>query len=167
MAGKLHNEGDINMTIRTTDNLAQEHKALKYIIEHLSQQNKTEVALCYPYYSADEVITATAERTQHGFILFAENGDPAGVGGILPQGRIWFVITEEAAKQLRISWFKNTRKWLDKMHEENHRIEGYSWVKNTLSHQWMRFMGFEFCNENSPATQEIAGEKFLYFMRTK
>ena len=46
------------------------------------------------------------------------------------------------------------------------RIDGYVWTQNKLSHQWMNFMGFDICSEETYATIEINKEKFLYFMRT-
>ena len=55
---------------------------------------------------------------------------------------------------------------MEKSDEKHHRIEGYCWSKNTLSQEWMRFMGFDIASEDTAATKEINGEKFLYFMRT-
>lgn len=154
------------MTFRKFDQLSQEHRIIEYVAQHLSHQNREEIRICYPGKTIREVLALSVENTKHGFSIHADNGDPAGIGGLSSKGRIWFVVTEDAPAQLKVSWFKAARKWLLEMHEKHRRIDGYVWTQNKLSHQWMNFMGFDICSEETYATIEINKEKFLYFMRT-
>ena len=154
------------MTFRTYDKLNKEKHLIEHIAANLSHQNREEARLLFPGIPLRVLITTQVDNTERGFALFSAKGEPCGIGGVFADGTIWFVVTQDAPEKLCISWFKQTRKWLNDLHETHHRIEGYCWARNTLSQEWMKFMGFDFAPADSRANKEVAGEKFLYFMRT-
>ena len=154
------------MTFRTFDNINKESRILEHIAQNLSHQNREEARLLFPGVPLRLLIDEQAASTASGFAIYSTAGEPCGIGGLFENGTIWFVVTENAKDELHVSWFKHARRWLAKQHEKYHRIEGYCWSKNTLSQEWMRFMGFDIAPEYTAATKEINGEKFLYFMRT-
>ena len=154
------------MTFRTFDNLSKESRIIEHIAQNLSHQNREEARILFPGVPLRLLLDEQAASTDKGFAVYSATGNPCGVGGVFDSGTIWFVVTEDAKDELLISWFKSARKWLTKQHEKHHRIEGYCWSNNVLSQKWMRFMGFDIASEDTAATKEINGEKFLYFMRT-
>lgn len=153
------------MTFRKFSKLGKEVKIIKYIAANLSEINRIEAALWCPDSTVEEALMEQAKLSEKGFVLYAntETAEPCGIGGVLPNGQIWFVITEDAPEKMQVSWFKHTKKWLAERMNFHHRISGLCWEHNTLAMKWMRFMGFEFADITSEATQEVAGEKFLYF----
>lgn len=155
------------MTFRTFNRIDKETRIIEYIAQNLSHQNREEAKVLFPDIPIRQLLDMQTSLTKRGFVIYSMKGNPCGIGGIFHTGTIWFVVTEDAKKELCISWFKQARRWLIEQHESYHRIEGYCWIQNTLSQEWMRFMGFDFASEDSAATKEINGEKFLYFMRTE
>ena len=155
------------MTFRTFSQLGKEEATIRHIAQNLSEQNRQEAELIYPSYPLTSLLMNQASHSKHGFVIYTKKGAPCGIGGIMGGGRIWFVVTESAKDELCTSWFKQGRAWLKERLTGYHRIDGYCWEKNTLSQNWMRFMGFDITTKDNAATLTINGENFLYFMQTR
>ena len=153
--------------IRTFDKhtLVREKKIIRFIADHLSEQNKNEARLLYGDVSFFNVLMDEAEATETGFVLFSDTGEPRGVGGICENKTSWFVLTEHTTTELHVAWLKHGRRWFAEQLAKYGRVYGYCCVDNTLSMKWMKWLGFDFAAPDSEATATINGKKFLYFQK--
>ena len=155
------------MTFRTFPHISKETKIINYIADNLSAQNKHEADLLFPGLPLPVLIQNQTDNTEQGFVIYNKNGDPCGIGGIDKTATIWFIVTENAAKDLCMSWFKQGKKWLAEQIQHYRVIDGYVNENNILSKQWMKDVGFDIAPTNSAATINIGGENFQYFMKIK
>ena len=152
---------------RTYTNLSKETGIIEYIAENLSHQNREEAKIIASFIPLRELLAVEVAEAEKGFVFFDEKGNPYGIGGIRPGGRIFFVMCEGTTTAMHVSALKAGRRWLKEQLEHYHRIDGYCWEENKLSQRWMRWMGFEFADADSAATITVDGHNFLYFVRTK
>ena len=155
--------------IREYDNctLAKNTRIIKAIADNLSNQNRGEVRLLFGEDASPFIVLKEqAEATESGFVLFDDDGRPHGIGGVMKNRTVWFVLSENHTRAMRVSWLKGGFRWFSKQLEKYHNIHGYCWEKNELSIRWMKWMGFDFAAPDSEATATIANEKFLYFQKT-
>lgn len=156
--------------IRTFDNntLCKNPNLIKYVAEHLSEQNINEVRILFggdaPLY---DVLLAQATNTESGIVLFDDDGNPRGMGGICPDRTVWLVITKDCDTANYVGWLKAGRRWLKDKNNAYPKLYGYCLRENELSQHWMRWFGFDFAPEDSAATTIIADHVFLYFQKTK
>lgn len=150
---------------RSYDKLSKEKDIIEYIAQHLSHQNREEARIVAPFTSIRELLTLEAEAAEKGFVIFDSDGNPYGIGGIRPDGRIFFLLCEGTTSNMHVSALKAGSRWLKEQLAHYRRIDGYCWEENKLSMRWMAWMGFDFAPADSAATIELGGHRFLYFMR--
>lgn len=140
-------------------------KALKYIASHLSEDNTAELHALAPDADAAKVLVDVALESSTGFFCYDKEGNPRGVGGVLPTHNIWFVVTQELTKTEAVPWLKRAREITTELLKKHRPLWGHCYEKNEMSMTWMRWCGFDFAPLDSHANYEINGQRFIYFQK--
>lgn len=115
--------------------LRPEHAA---IAPYLRQQDIHEIhASCD--WPVDAAIAYSISHSEKGYAAYL-NGKLCAVFGV-HNGTIWLVGTEEVARH-PIAFFRHSRKIFNKLKEGYSLLENFVHVSNTLSLQWLRWLGF-------------------------
>lgn len=140
-------------------------KALKYVAQNLSEENKAELYLRDENADPEKALTAVALESDIGFICYDKNGNPRGIGGVLPTRNIWFVVTSGLSKSETIPWLKRAREVTAELLAKHRPLWGHCLETNELSMMWMKWCGFDFAPLDSPANYEIDGKRHIYFQK--
>lgn len=151
--------------IEIVKNFRKRKKVIKYIAEHLSEDIKAELRIHDEDADPTEVLINHTNESVTGFICYDKDGNPRGIGGVLPNRNIWFVVTEGLERSDFVPWLKRARDVTAELLKKHRPLWGHCYENNELSLIWMKWCGFDFASADSAANYEINGKKFIYFQK--
>lgn len=151
--------------IEIVKSFKKHRKALKYVAENLSEENKAELYIRDETADPAKALAEVAFESDIGFICYDKNGNPRGAGGVLPTRNIWFVVTAGLTKSETVPWLKRAREITAELLTKHRPLWGHCLESNELSMMWMKWCGFDFAPTDSPANYEIDGKRHIYFQK--
>lgn len=151
--------------LRVVRSFNKHKKALKYIAERISKENKTEINIIMPDTDIEKALFECAKASKTGFFFFDFEGNPRAVGGVTETKNVWFVVTKNLTKRELIPWLKKSRCLIQELTKKYSPLWGHWYEKNTLSKLWLDWSGFDFAPHDSPANIEVEGHRFIYFQK--
>lgn len=104
------------------------------------------------------------------YTLLDFSGTPFAMVGVAPSplegaGLIWMLGTK-GIESVRFTFLKYSKYALQRIYDEceYELLYNYSYAKNSLHHQWLRWLGFKFLNK---VVMPPNGEQFYEFARLK
>lgn len=151
--------------LRIVKSFKRYKKALKYIAENISEENRTEIGILAPDMTVEAALLECATSSEIGFFFFDADGNPRAVGGVSDNRCVWFAVTAGLSRREIVPWLKKSRELISTLLRKYRKIWGRWYQKNILPKIWLDWCGFSFAPEDSPANVEINGHKFIYFQK--
>lgn len=140
-------------------------KAIKYIADNISDENKTEIHVTAPGLTIEEALLEAAQNSSTGFFFFDIEGNPRAMGGVSDDRNIWFVVTKGITKREIVPWLRKSRELIQGLLKKYGGLWGFWNEKNELSKIWMDWCGFDYAPQDSAANLVINGHKLTYFQK--
>lgn len=86
-------------------------------------------------------------------MTIVHKGKPVGIFGVVPTsveglGGIWLVGTPEmTAPENRMRFLRESKKWVDRFHEQYPTLGNYIDSRNTVHVEWVKWLGFQIHEE--------------------
>ena len=99
-------------------------------------------------YTASEAVRLTYLAADRNLAIAGDNDQPMGLCGVLKDGIIWMVATDElmSKRSYRIQLIREGRKWVDSLLKTYEVLYNYVYAENTSAIKWLKALGFTFIN---------------------
>ena len=120
---------------------------LNYVCNHLRILDKIE-AWYQTGQQPEEAVKLTYLAADRNLAIAGDNDQPMGLCGVLKDGIIWMVATDElmSKRSYRIQLIREGRKWVDSLLKTYEVLYNYVYAENTSAIRWLKALGFTFIN---------------------
>ena len=118
---------------------------LTYVCNHLRILDKIE-AWYQTGQQPEEAVKLTYLAADRNLAIAGDNDQPMGLCGVLKDGIIWMVATDElmSKRSYRIQLIREGRKWVDNLLKTYEVLYNYVYAENTSAIKWLKALGFTF-----------------------
>ena len=122
-------------------------KDLRHVMANMRVMDKVEAYYqcgCEP----EDALALTYINSQITMTAAGDEDQPMGLCGVMPNGCIWFVATDELFdnKKYRIQLVRKGKKWVNELLQTYDYLYNYVYAENKTSIKWLRSMNFNFIN---------------------
>ena len=135
-----------------------------HVARHLRRQDAIEV-FCSDGLQPAEAVILSWKNSPDCRCIEGDIGEPVGLCGIAPRGRIWLLATDGllATSSHRRQFSRGAKLWVDELIADG---AGPLWnlalSSNVITLRWLRSLGFEI---GTPAPHGPCGQLFTFFER--
>ena len=137
--------------------------------KNLKELDKLEIKYSHDDEPIDALMSCFDQQSAENFSIVGDDGEIYGMFGVNDDpelegyGVVWLLSSSKLQK-FPISFFKESKKWIEKLHTKYDYIYNFVYEKNWQSLKWLQLCGFE-----PIATKKIGKykKKFILIMRTK
>jgi len=87
-----------------------------------------------------------------------------GVSGTKGDTGFPWMLASDALSSIRKSFLRESKDYVERMHEDYPKLTNFAWSKNTVHLQWLQWLGFFFLE---PESYGESGELFIRFYKVK
>jgi len=137
----------------------------QHVAQHLRKQDRFEV-FCSDGMQPEEAVLLSWQNSPDCRCIEGDNGEPVGLCGIAPKGRIWLLATDGllATPSHRRQFARGAKQWVDALIADGAGpLWNHALAKNVTTLRWLRSLGFEI---GTTAPLGPCGQLFCYFERS-
>lgn len=118
---------------------------LNYVCNHLRILDKIE-AWYQTGQQPEEAVKLTYLAADRNLAIAGDNDQPMGLCGVLKDGIIWMVATDElmSKRSYRIQLIREGRKWIDNLLQKENVLYNCVYAENRSAIKWLKALGFTF-----------------------
>ncbi|BAQ94047.1 putative acetyltransferase [uncultured phage_MedDCM-OCT-S28-C10] len=137
--------------------------------KNLKALDKLEIKYSHDDEPIDALMSCFDQQSAENFSIVAHDGEIYGMFGVNDDpelegyGVVWLLSSSKLQK-FPISFFKESKKWIEKLHTKYDYIYNFVYEKNWQSLKWLQLCGFK------PIASKKIGKynkKFILIMRSK
>ena len=137
--------------------------------KNLKPLDKLEVKYSHDDTPLDALLSCFDQKDAENYSIVDQHGEVYGMFGVSQDpelddyGVIWLLSSTKLQK-FPVSFLKESRKWIEKLHKNYTHIYNFVWEENWQSLKWLQLCGFK------PIATKTIGKykkKFILIMRSK
>ena len=139
-------------------------KDLNYVCANMRQMDRME-ALYQTGYDPEDALRLTYLSGEKVMAIAGDEDQPMGLCGVMPNGCIWFVATDELFdnKKYKIQLIRKGREWIDSLLKSYKLLYNFVYAENHTAIKWLEALGFVFINYHEKYGQHE--KPFYEFLR--